>query len=86
MRHDIIYLDTQGYQFEDIPEGVEMTFDAGLQTGGTGERMADTAILSWNVGKAPSGSQASDLELSMKTGSEIELRDFVKKRGKVSYY
>lgn len=80
----IIYLilNTQGYQFEDIPEGAEMNFDAGANglVSGTGERMADTAILSWNVGKVPLGSQTSVLEQSMKTGSEIELKNFIKKR------
>ncbi len=76
-----------GYsQFEGIPEDAELTFSAGAgdwaaQIAGTeGERLADKAVLSWRVEKV-TGSQIGDLGQSMRAGSEIEVKDFVKQRG-----
>ncbi len=45
-----------------------------------GERLADMAVLSWRVEKV-TGSQTGDLGQSMRAGSEIEIKDFVKQRG-----
>ena len=74
-----------GYsQFEGIPEDAELTFSAGgtalSEWQRTGERLAEKAVLSWRVEKL-TGSQIGDLGASMKAGSEIELKDFVKQRG-----
>lgn len=76
-----------GYsQFEGIPEDAELAFSTGGGGGGwavqgvVGERLADRAVLSWRVEKV-TGSQVGDLGQSMRAGSEIEVKEFVKQRG-----
>ncbi len=73
-----------GYsQFEGISTDAELAlsrFTGVTGVTGSGERLAEKSVLSWRVEKI-TGTQIGDLGQSMRGGSEIELKDFVKERG-----
>lgn len=69
----------QGFGFEVIPEEVAVTHgEGGVQL--DSQRQADTAVLSWRVGRAASTSWTSGLSLSARS-SDIDLKEFLVHRG-----
>ena len=64
-----------------LPEDVAAVGMHELTEHAQNQRIADAAVLSWRVGRAPSNSLASGLSLSEARASEIDMKEFLAQRG-----